>query len=257
MSSGCGTHHLGLMGRNLTRRGGQLPSVRIDGGKGGEASERTARRRLAVRGRRVAFAGLASVLVVAGVVAAALTLTGGDRSADVPRIPDTGGDARPLPAPGGAAAVPRRVDPHECDAEQGAVTDIENEPAWRPFANYLPWTDGEGCLLRIDILAERTGPEHCGYEDARVIIAGRPLGNRYTTSADAVEFARDPDGVFGRPELTAGFDPDAELPDDAVDSGYRRHQLQLWHIPGDQSAIWIVSPDGVERWPAGTTPGCL
>lgn len=85
---------------------------------------------------------------------------------------------------------------------------------------------------------------------------GQPLGARYTTPADDIEFVRDPAGVYGRPELTAGFDPDATLPHEAVDTGYRRDDLALWHIPGDQTAIWLVSPDDVERRPAGETPLC-
>ena len=44
---------------------------------------------------------------------------------------------------------------------------------------------------------------------------------------------------------------------DAVDSGYRRDELALWHRPSDPSAIWLVSPDGVERWPAGDTPAAF
>jgi hypothetical protein len=93
-------------------------------------------------------------------------------------------------------------------------------------------------------------------EDSRVLIVGDPLGTRYTTSADDVEFVRDPTGVLGQPEFSAGADPDASLPDDAIDSGYRRGEVWLWHRPGDPSAIWLVSPDGVERWPAGRPPAC-
>src|SRR5207302_2730778 len=69
---------------------------------------------------------------------------------------------------------------------------------WR-MASYM------GCLVRIDILAERPGPEHCGQGGASVLISGRPLGARYGTSADTLEFVRDPDGVFGRPDLSEGF----------------------------------------------------
>jgi hypothetical protein len=133
---------------------------------------------------------------------------------------------------------------------------VAHEPDWRRHANYLPWTDRDGCLLRIDVVAERPGPDHCGWEKARVLIVGQPLGARYTTPADTTEFVRDPDGVFGRPDLTAGFDPGATLPGDAMDSGYRRGNLAIWHIPGDQTAIWLVSPGGVERWPAGDAPLC-
>jgi len=158
---------------------------------------------------------------------------------------------------GQAVAPPSvEVQPHECDAVEGSPLDVAHEPDWRPYAAYLPWTDRDGCLLRIDVLAERPGPEHCEWQDARSLIVGQPLGARYTTSADDVESVRDPTGVYERPEITAGFDPDATLPADAVDTGYRRADLALWHIPGNQSAIWLVSPAGVERWPAAEPPLC-
>jgi hypothetical protein len=38
------------------------------------------------------------------------------------------------------------------------------------------------------------------------------------------------------------------LPADANDSGYRSGELQLWFTPAD-TAAYVVSPDGVERWP--------
>jgi hypothetical protein len=148
-------------------------------------------------------------------------------------------------------------EPHECEAEEGSVIDVAHEPDWRPYADYQPWTDPDGCRLRIDVLAERPGPEHCGWDRARVITTGQPLGTPYTTPAETTEFVRDPEGVFGQPDLSVGFEPDTALPDDAVDSGYRRDDLALWHRPGDPSAIWLVSRDGVERWPAGDSPDCM
>jgi hypothetical protein len=89
-----------------------------------------------------------------------------------------------------------------------------------------------------------------------VLITGRPLGARYGASADTLEFVRDPDGAFGRPELSKGFAADARVPDEAVDTGFRRGDTQLWHIPSDSSAVWLVEHGRAERWPAGTTPVC-
>jgi hypothetical protein len=143
-----------------------------------------------------------------------------------------------------------------CGADGGSATDIESEPDWRRHADYRPWTDGEGCLVRIDIVAELSGPEHCGWEKADVLIVGQPLGEPYTSPEDAVHFVRDPAAVFGQPELAAGYDPDASLPDDAVDSGFRRGDVSLWHVPGDQSAVWLLSDDTAERWPRGDPPLC-
>lgn len=124
-------------------------------------------------------------------------------------------------------------------------------------ADYQSWTDEDGCLLRIDVVAEWPGPEHCDWQRARVLIVGDPLGTPYTNAGNGIEYVRDPEGVFGEPALTAGFDPDASLPSAAADSGYRRGKLELWHVPGDRSAIWLRSPNGVEQWPAGEPPGCI
>jgi hypothetical protein len=144
----------------------------------------------------------------------------------------------------------------ECDASEGSSIDVKHEPAWRLHGDYRPWTDQDGCLLRIDVLAERSGAAHCGWEQASVMMAGRPLGSRYTTPEDAVEYVKDPNGVFGLRDLAQEFDPDAELPGGAVDTGFRRAGSALWHVPGDQTAVWVVAATGIERWPAGRPPGC-
>jgi hypothetical protein len=89
-----------------------------------------------------------------------------------------------------------------------------------------------------------------------VIITGQSLGEPYTTAADSVSYVRDPEGVFGNAGLTAGFDADATLPDDAVDSGYRAGDAELWTVPDDPSGIYIVAGDTVERWPRGEDPPC-
>lgn len=136
------------------------------------------------------------------------------------------------------------------------MTDVAREPDWRRHADYRPWTDTDGCLVRIDVLAERPGPDHCDWGDADVLIAGSPLGERYTSVDDSVHFVRDPKGVFRQPELAEGYDPDAELPASAVDSGFRRDGIALWHVPNDASAVWLVARESVERWPGGDPPLC-
>lgn len=146
-------------------------------------------------------------------------------------------------------------DVDDCAAEPGSVTDVSSEPDWRPYADYRDWTDAEGCLVRIDIVAERTGPEHCGWEDADVLIVGDPLGEPYSPS-DSLHFVRDPQGVYGLPQLADGFVANADLPDDAVDTGFRREGVSLWHVPGDQSQVWLKSETSVEKWPEGDTPLC-
>ncbi len=148
------------------------------------------------------------------------------------------------------------ADAETCAVEPGSVIDLDSEPDWREHADYRPWTDADGCLLRIDILAERSGPEHCGWEDADVLIVGEPLGEPYTSSSDTVHFVRDLEGVFGKPDLAEGFVAGADLPDEAVDSGFRRDGISLWHVPEDQSQVWLVSKNSVEQWPEGDPPLC-
>src|SRR5215475_11397071 len=62
------------------------------------------------------------------------------------------------------------VRPQRCHGPAGSPTDVDHEPPWRAYADYREWTTNDGCLVRIDVLADRQGPEHCGYQDARVII---------------------------------------------------------------------------------------
>ena len=217
-----------------------LPGVSVDTD---DALASTVRRGHVRRQRRHAVVGAGAVLAVAGLAAAGLGLAGrDDDSTHVVTGP-----------PGREPAA----EPHECEAGDGAVTDVASEPDWRQYADYRPWTDREGCLVRIDVLAERPGPGHCGWERATVLITGQPLGARYSSSSDDTEYVRDPDGVFDDPSLRAGFDPDASLPGTAVDSGYRDGDIELWHDPADPSAIWMVAPDRTERWPAAESPLCM
>jgi hypothetical protein len=157
-----------------------------------------------------------------------------------------------------ASATASVVGVVECDAPEGSVNDVASEPpGWRELGDYREWTTADGCLLRIDVLGDRPGPEHCGFESARVIVTGIPVGERYTDASDDAEFIRDPDNVFGDPEIAAAFDPNAELPADAEDTGFRNEGSELWIVPGDDSAIYLVTGESVERWPHDPEPtGC-
>lgn len=167
---------------------------------------------------------------------------------------DTGDSVVNIDEP--TAGRSERAAPRECEAQLGTAIDVAHEPDWRQHAPYRPWTDRAGCLVRIDVLAERPGPVHCGSDAAAVLITGRPLGERYTSAADALEFVRDPAGAFGHPALSEGFEADATVPETAIDSGFRRDDLELWHVPNDASSVWLVGLRRVERWPAGTPPVC-
>lgn len=138
----------------------------------------------------------------------------------------------------------------------GAI-DVTTEPNWRQYADYRPWTTADGCLVRIDVLADRPGPAHCGYEAARVITTGVAIGARYTDESSSATYVRDPTNVFGDPITAAAFDPQATLPGSAVDTGLRQGATQLWVDPTHPSAIYLVSGASVERWPLDPNPaGC-
>lgn len=153
---------------------------------------------------------------------------------------------------------PEHVDdgsPRSCDAPKGSPIDVATEPDWR-FGRYHDWSDRNDCLVRIDVVTDRPGPDHCQFQAARVIAVGNPIGTRFTSAADTIEYVRDPEGVFGVPALTEGLDLDAELPVNAADTGFRQAATELWVVPDDTSAIYLRRDDRVERWPAGVTPRC-
>jgi hypothetical protein len=148
--------------------------------------------------------------------------------------------------------TPAAIFPVTC----GAATDVASEPNWRQYAEYRSWTTADGCLVRIDVLGDRPGPAHCGFEAARVIITGIPIGARYADEGSAT-YVRDPGNVFGDPATASAFDPDAKLPEGAVDTGLREQGTELWIDRTDRSAIYLVTAGSVERWPLDPDPaGC-
>jgi hypothetical protein len=127
-----------------------------------------------------------------------------------------------------------------CDpSEYGAEVDLgKSRRAW------VHETTG---LLLTDI----PGPGHCGWESARML----------HVEEDGMlvkQYLRDPDGVFAQiPALLDAYAEGVNLPVDAVFSGYRTADgLELWLTERD-TAAYVVTPDGVERWPRAEPPiGC-
>jgi hypothetical protein len=154
----------------------------------------------------------------------------------------------------GSQSASGGLEARACEAEGGSVTDVAGEPDWRRWADYRPWTTADGCLVRIDVLADRPGPAHCGYESARVIITGKPVGTRYAGPGKSGHYVRDLDNVFGDPVTASAFDPDSELPEGAVDTGFRQGPTELWVDASDRSAIYLVSEGSAERWPLDPQP---
>jgi hypothetical protein len=111
--------------------------------------------------------------------------------------------------------------------------------------------------VRVDVLFERTGSAHCYQEDTRVLVTGDPLGSRYTDTSDSIEYVRDPNQSYGQEELSNGFAELDALPADAIDTGFRLLDRELWTSPDDPYAIYIRDAEGVERWPRGVVPLCI
>ena len=157
-------------------------------------------------------------------------------------------------APSTPGGQPAAVVPVVCAAPAGAVTDVATEPAWRQYADYRTWSMANGCIIRIDVIGDRPGPEHCGWEAARVIVTGIPVGARATDDRSDANYVRDPHNVFGDQVTASAFDPDAELPDGAVDTGFRQEGTALWVDRDDGLAIYLVMATVVERWPLDPDP---
>jgi hypothetical protein len=136
----------------------------------------------------------------------------------------------------------------------GDDLDLTSEPTgWREGA-FGTWYRA-GCVVRIDVITDRPGPAHCGWENTRVLAFGTPLGTPFTNSGDDVQYVRDPSNAYGY-GFDATFEANATLPADAVFSGYSTDTEQLWTVPGDDAFIYLVLGDRTERWPKGEPPGC-
>lgn len=84
--------------------------------------------------------------------------------------------------------------------------------------------------------------DHCGWQSARIM-------HREVDGVLASQYLRDPLGVFGGIDLLDTYDEDVEMPDDATFSGYRTDDgRELWFTETDRAA-YVVTPDGIERWP--------
>ena len=100
------------------------------------------------------------------------------------------------------------------------------------------WTHAETGAILTDL----PGPSHCGWQSARIM----------HVEADGVpvkQYLRDPDGVFTGIPLMDSYGEGVALPGDAADSGYRSPEgFELWFTDAD-TAAFVVTPVGVERWP--------
>lgn len=138
---------------------------------------------------------------------------------------------------------------------EGTRFDLSKEPNY-PVNSIHRWRTKEGCQVRLDVLMTRQGEEACGGPRVADILMGTPLGKTPERSRARI-YVKDPENVFRDNETSRLYDPDAEVPQEAVDSGYRQDGAALWIVPGDDRLLYLVHEDRIEAWPLDKTPpGC-
>lgn len=115
-----------------------------------------------------------------------------------------------------------------------------------------PWRK-DGLEQTIRELSMAQGPEHCEWQRAlflggEALIAPRDMRGSLWT--------RDPDGVLTHfPQSKQGFLARADLPADAMATGFTQGAVELWTAPSDATEfVYLVNADDrsdVERWVRG------
>ncbi|MGQ0468026.1 MAG: hypothetical protein ACT4QG_22250 [Sporichthyaceae bacterium] len=129
------------------------------------------------------------------------------------------------------------------------------------------WEDTSGRPADPALVGTYIGSGHCSYQGTVTLTLD---GGTSDLTPGRQVFVRDPQGLlatawvrYGRPngayrgwaEAYRGFDANAVLPADAVDTGFRRDTVALWSTA---DAAYLVGPDRTERWPAvGEGPACM
>ena len=103
------------------------------------------------------------------------------------------------------------------------------------------WTDAEGDVLPTRTLDVWRGAEHCGWQAMTFLSLG-PWDDKVPTFiANPLPYLRE--------YVAEPFQPHANLPPDAVDSGFRHGEDRLWVAPDRSRAYVGSSPSDVEMWP--------
>jgi hypothetical protein len=99
------------------------------------------------------------------------------------------------------------------------------------------------------------GQEACGF-NVTSIRFGTPIGESSNESPERV-YVRDLRPA-ARTTVARLFEPNAVLPVDASDTGYRQDGVELW-LARDASFIYLVGPASTEAWPRSDAPppGCI
>jgi len=121
------------------------------------------------------------------------------------------------------------------------------------------WFDERGAPLpegQPFVMDVWRGPTHCAWEDLLFLAISWPLGTEvpgpFMGSPRTHMFVRlSTTNDLEASDFATTFDPSAELPTDAYDTGYSRKSWHLWVSENRiKRAVWLVHGDTVERWPA-------
>ncbi|MBV9950379.1 MAG: hypothetical protein JO291_00400 [Acidimicrobiia bacterium] len=131
--------------------------------------------------------------------------------------------------------------PHRCAAAPGSLFDTVHEPRGPQYEEYTPWTDSEGCFIRIDDIADRPDPQ-CPSVRTLTISARIAHGLDYPNKS--ITYVR------------AHIDPDAMPPSTKFILDFHHGEEELWFGFGDPDSLYVRYPDHVELWPAQQPPVC-
>jgi hypothetical protein len=144
------------------------------------------------------------------------------------------------------------------------VEDVATTSGGGPPAAALAgaWTGADGIALPDGsgadgalVVATRILPEACDAPGAVVLDMAVPIGRPTSDPIHTYEYVRDADERFEPPQLRETYAADADLPTNAVPTGFTHRDAELWTSPETlDHAVFLVLPDHVELWPRVIPP---
>lgn len=104
-------------------------------------------------------------------------------------------------------------------------------------SDQIIWRDADGEPVPTSQVSARPGPGHCNWESATFLRLGEDT------------YIGDPRDVFEDRDFAVSYQRDADLPSDAVSTGFTDGRRTIWRVPGDRRAVYLVSDSHTERWP--------
>lgn len=118
------------------------------------------------------------------------------------------------------------------------------------------WTTADGDPVPPRLIQMKRGLEHCGWENVWFLNTRNPGDTELLpVTQNPGQFVLDPEGVVTSEALKTTYSSDAELPADAVFTGYVSEGAELWASESTiAEAVFLVGGTGVERLPRAATP---